>query len=56
MTDLFNIEQCCASCEHLYKMITEEPCYICDNRNPDTSKWEPNEYLRNLKEKGSKKK
>lgn len=28
---------CCGTCKHLGKMLTEEPCYICNN---DYDKWE----------------
>ena len=51
MPDLLNeIPHCCASCEHLYKHITEEPCCFCgENGQCHYDKWEPNEYLRTHK-------
>lgn len=39
MPDLLNIiPKSCTSCRHLYKMITEEPCYQCNQKH---DKWEP---------------
>lgn len=55
MPDLLNmIPECCSSCKHLYKMVTEEPCFVCDNRCKATSKWEPNDNLKDLYSKGDK--
>lgn len=55
MPDLLNeIPECCSSCKHLYKMVTEEPCFACDNRCKTTSKWEPNDNLKDLYSKGDK--
>lgn len=51
MPDLLNeVPHCCSSCEHLYKMITEEPCMSCGDHTGHYTKWQPNEYLRNHKD------
>ena len=31
------LPRCCATCKHWSKMITEEPCFICNN---SYDKWE----------------
>ena len=31
------VPKCCASCKHWDKMITDEPCFICNN---SYNKWE----------------